>query len=230
MGFHRGPQIVRNGLVLYLDAANKKSYPGAGSVWKDLSGLGNDATIYGSPTKNKGIQFRPDAVERQYVLASSNEIMKGNDSVWTLEALFKLDGDPSTGEAFILGKAGCHAGIMSYSGYRVYNTITTTDCFTGAGAYLVKTLSNGQWCSSTLMHVGNGLIKRFINGIFVSSVQIDLSNYTLRTHSDTIYIGGYNHDSFRSNSEIQLIKCYNRPLTDNEVNKNFQAIKSRVNL
>ena len=26
----RGPQIVRDGLVLYLDPANKKSYPGSG--------------------------------------------------------------------------------------------------------------------------------------------------------------------------------------------------------
>jgi len=37
--------IVRDGLVLHLDAANVKSYPGSGTVWKDLSGNGNDFTI-----------------------------------------------------------------------------------------------------------------------------------------------------------------------------------------
>ena len=32
-----GTNIVNDGLVLYLDAANPKSYPGSGTVWKDLS-------------------------------------------------------------------------------------------------------------------------------------------------------------------------------------------------
>ena len=30
--------IVRDGLVLQLDAANVKSYPGTGTTWYDLSG------------------------------------------------------------------------------------------------------------------------------------------------------------------------------------------------
>jgi hypothetical protein len=40
--------IVRDGLVLYLDAANPKSYPGTGNIWKDLSGNGFNFTLDGS--------------------------------------------------------------------------------------------------------------------------------------------------------------------------------------
>ena len=43
-----GPRIVTDGLVLHLDAANTTSYPGNGTIWKDLSGNGNNATMYGS--------------------------------------------------------------------------------------------------------------------------------------------------------------------------------------
>jgi hypothetical protein len=32
MAFHRGPKIVTDGLVLALDAANTKSYPGTGTT------------------------------------------------------------------------------------------------------------------------------------------------------------------------------------------------------
>ena len=32
------PKIVTNGLVLALNAADKNSYKGSGTVWKDLSG------------------------------------------------------------------------------------------------------------------------------------------------------------------------------------------------
>ena len=41
-----GPKTITNGLVLYLDAANKSSYPGSGTSWTDLSGNSNDGQIY----------------------------------------------------------------------------------------------------------------------------------------------------------------------------------------
>ena len=50
MGVHAGPEIigmpyeghgVTDGLVLYLDAADKASYPGSGTTWYDLTGHDN---------------------------------------------------------------------------------------------------------------------------------------------------------------------------------------------
>jgi hypothetical protein len=38
--YANGPKIVTDGLVLCLDAANSKSYPGTGTAWNDLSVLG----------------------------------------------------------------------------------------------------------------------------------------------------------------------------------------------
>ena len=38
--------IVTDGLVVHLDAGNSASYPGSGTTWYDLSGNGNDATLY----------------------------------------------------------------------------------------------------------------------------------------------------------------------------------------
>ncbi len=40
-----GPNIVTDGLVLYLDAANTKSYPGSGTTWYDLSGNNKNFSI-----------------------------------------------------------------------------------------------------------------------------------------------------------------------------------------
>ena len=47
-----GSNIVRDGLVLYLDAANTKSYPGSGTTWSDLSLRGNNMTLVNNPTFN----------------------------------------------------------------------------------------------------------------------------------------------------------------------------------
>jgi len=50
MSVRGGPDIVENGLVLYLDAANRRSYPGSGTTWFDLSGNGNNGTLTNGPT------------------------------------------------------------------------------------------------------------------------------------------------------------------------------------
>ncbi len=46
------PNLVTNGLVLCLDAANARSYPGSGTSWYDLSGRGNTCVFASTPTYN----------------------------------------------------------------------------------------------------------------------------------------------------------------------------------
>ena len=50
MAFNYSPKIVTDGLVLYLDAANTKSYPGTGTVWTDISRTNNNGTLTNGPT------------------------------------------------------------------------------------------------------------------------------------------------------------------------------------
>jgi len=48
MTINYNPRAVYDGLVLALDAANVKSYPGSGTTWYDLSGNGYNGIIQGS--------------------------------------------------------------------------------------------------------------------------------------------------------------------------------------
>ena len=50
MGTARGPKLVTKGLVLALDAASPKSYPGSGTTWSDLTGNNLNATLFNGPT------------------------------------------------------------------------------------------------------------------------------------------------------------------------------------
>ena len=45
MGLAHSPRIVTDGLVLCLDAANSKSYPGSSTIWTDISGNDNNGTL-----------------------------------------------------------------------------------------------------------------------------------------------------------------------------------------
>ena len=57
MGLSHSPNIVTDGLVLCLDAANPRSYPGSGTSWLDLSGQGNNGTLNGPTFSNDNSGF-----------------------------------------------------------------------------------------------------------------------------------------------------------------------------
>ena len=45
MGLSHSPSITTDGLVLCLDAANPRSYPGSGNTWLDLSGYNKNVNL-----------------------------------------------------------------------------------------------------------------------------------------------------------------------------------------
>ena len=53
MGVTYNPKIATDGLVLCLDAANRRSYPGTGTTWSDLA-ESNNGTLTNGPTFDAG--------------------------------------------------------------------------------------------------------------------------------------------------------------------------------
>ena len=70
MALAHSPSIVTNGLILCLDAANPRSYPGSGSNFFDVSGNGNHHTLVNSPTFSNG-RFTLNGVNQGFSRLSS---------------------------------------------------------------------------------------------------------------------------------------------------------------
>lgn len=49
MAVSSGPEILNNGLIFCIDAANTKSYPGTGTSWSDISGNSNVGVLTNGP-------------------------------------------------------------------------------------------------------------------------------------------------------------------------------------
>jgi len=75
-------------LLLSLDSGNSSSYSGTGSTWYDISGNGNNATLFNSPTYSSSysgiLQF--DDTSLEYATAPD----LGDLSQWTVEVWFRL--------------------------------------------------------------------------------------------------------------------------------------------
>jgi hypothetical protein len=50
MGIAYNTSLITNGLIMYVDAANPRSYPGTGNTWYDLSGNNNHMTLVNGVT------------------------------------------------------------------------------------------------------------------------------------------------------------------------------------
>ena len=231
MSFNYSPRIITDGLVLYLDAANKKSYPGSGTAWNDLTRNGNNGTLTNGPTFNSSnlgsIVF--DGTN-DYVSVSDNATLNnlnGSISIWfNNNGTYGVSG---SGTSEIIGK---HTAGGSFNGYGInitntnvfaYVKNTSTNYFTFTGGNIV----NNKWYNATITYTNNGNLLLYNNGILVGNRALG----TLTTNSDPLRIG-YANDPYWEpfNGNISLSMVYNRVLTNDEIIQNYNALKGRFDL
>ena len=237
-----GPNIVTEGLILALDAGNKKSYPGSGNTWTDLSGKGNNGILQNGATYNGSglgnIQFdgSDDRVYTTSNLMSNLGVSSGldNDVPYTMESFFKIHTNPTgiaeSGGYSIMGHASTggigmqvfddDGGIHINFGYRS-NSNTT---FTG------QSISTNRWyhvvCTRTTGGTSSTIVC-YVDGISIGSLTQDLRvDYT----TAQFQIGDSESRIGNLDGNIAIAKVYNRALTSQEVQQNYNATKSRFGL
>ena len=234
MSTRYNPSIVRDNLVLYLDAANTKSYPGSGTTWTDISRKGTDGTLTNGATFNSGnmghIAF--DGTN-DYVDITSLPVIS-NTSAMTMEAwvyLDNLDNDfqvigtwERTTRHWQFMPAGStnHHLNISIAG-SAYSVGTTSAPATGVWQCLAVTFTGG----------GESSLNTTNTSIYVNAVSQSLQNTgSTGTSGNDSYTGtrqGFAASNFLDGS-IALIRYYDKALTEAEIRQNFEAQKGRFGL
>ena len=229
-----GPNIITDGLVLHLDAANTNSYPGSGTSWTDIGGKGNNGTLTNGATFNSGnmghIAF--DGTN-DYVDITSLPVIS-NTSAMTMEAwvyLDNLDNDfqcigtwERTTRHWQFMPAGStnHHLNISIAG-SAYSVGTTSAPATGVWQCLAVTFTGG----------GESSLNTTNTSIYVNAVSQSLQNTgSTGTSGNDSYIGtrqGFAASNFLDGS-IALIRYYDKALTEAEIRQNFEAQKGRFGL
>lgn len=233
---YTGPNIITNGLVLCLDAANKLSYPGSGTTWSDLSGRGNTGTLTNGPTFNSGnggsIVF--DGVN-DYVV-SANNINISSSQARTIDVWFYLNN--STARHVLCSWGSFSDNLLcNLEVNNVYGAGTNYPYFAGFNndAYISQTIPINIWANLTFTYNGGTInssngVNIYINGT-IGTLLFPTGNQTLNTTNSTVSIG-YELAGNRSpmNGRIANVKIYNRALSSTEVQQNYEAVKTRFGL
>jgi hypothetical protein len=214
MSFHHSPKIVTDGLVLCLDAANKKSYSGSGTIWKDLVGSNNGTLVGGVSysSKNSGI-FLLDGIDgyitipidltstkytiiaaARYTGVTNNRIISSNSNNWLLGWWFG-----QTNKYYAEGWVSPDSGGSTETSWIIYAGTgdPTADLWSlYRDGKLIVTPNNQGSSGPSGIRIGT-------SGVYTGEI---------------------------SKCEVSFIIVYNRVLSSAEILQNYNALKGRFNL
>ena len=232
MAFNYSPKVVTDGLVLYLDAANTKSYPGSGITWTDLSRSGNSSELNG-PTFNSAnggsIVFdgTNDFVEIQ------NQIQFDQTDPFTLSSWVKSN----VSNELIINNEN-----ILYTGYRL-NINVNANIEIGLRSSIsddiaIETLNSinaNTWYHIVGTYDGTSNVsgmKIYINGVEedTNTISNTLTSSTLSNQRTLLGIRRLSPPPDPLRGNIANVQIYNRALSTQEVLQNYNATKTRFGL
>ena len=211
------PKIVTDGLVLALDAGNRKSYLGSGTAWNDVSGNNITGTLTNGPTFDT-------ANGGSIVFDGSNDYVQTNINrsftEMTLMGFIKRNGTQVDYAGIFFSRGSSVTGLDFYTaaqnlGYTWNNAVNT---YTFNSNLLVP---NNTWCM-VAMSVTSTVATLYVN---TSSATNTVSHTS--TTVDDLRLGVDEFGSRFMNGNIANVMMYNRALSTNEILQNFNATRGR---
>ena len=218
MALQHHPRIVSNGLIMYIDAANTRSYSGSGNTALGLI-TGIDGTLV------NGVGFT-SANNGAFTFDGSNDYINfGNSSSaqqssGTLSAWAKAS-SPGGGYRGIIAKQGAYGLFYTDSVLVAYDWAADAPRSTGVN------IADNTWKNVVLTYqsgVSNGT-RIYINGVLVLTTTITVLNQI-----NNLFGGAEANASQFSACQASSFKMHNRVLTATEVLQNYNATKKRFGL
>ena len=234
MGLAHGVNIVKNGLIFYIDAANLRSYPRSGTVALDFIGGYNGDFIndvaFNSPTPSNfefGLSGVDDYIDFGQAGASPLDPQTNN---YTANIFFKIDSDNAT-TACIMGK-GCGSSNIrgwlmwwSESEARLQYRVSGKNDSTQRANVNFYPNKNQIYMSTLVIDRTNSQIIGYLDGTNPQTASILGFNSFLT--SNKFLIGIRHQISLALDGKVYLAQIYNRALSAAEVKQNYNALKGR---
>ena len=224
MTVEAGPNIVSSGLILNLDAASSKSYPGSGTTWSDLSGNGNNGTLTNSPTFNSSNQGSFVFSGTNHVVGTSISSQLTTDM--TAEAWILISA--TVGDWVRVVGTGGNGGNRTFGLWIAPNATTLLWQRYGTVDPALQPstgLTLGQWSYIAATTSGSSHIV-YLNGISIGSATAS-GPWGSSGENITIAFAGF-HSYL--NGRISNVKLYNRGLSQAEISQNFNALRGRYGI
>jgi len=234
VGNWRGPNIVKDGLVLYLDAGSPNSYINgiSGTSWKDISGNQNNGTLVNGPIFNSanGGSIVFDGSNDFIDCGVSNIPLPINItlSAWINQSVLNaykniITKEGATGNDLDYGLTTSPNGNLYFwfnnGSFRIHETSTN----------IINSLNVWYYVTSVFSDTNN-TVQLYANG---TQIYNQTESTSLLAHTNSKLLVGWRNSliagqSFQGN--IAQTQIYNRALSSSEVLQNFNATRARFGI
>ena len=209
MSSYLGPNIITDGLVLYLDSTNPKSYSGSGADWNDLV--------------------------TNTLFTSSNYSWANNITAITIQIFLEKMGTSTNYASHPVNKWNTGTGNASFVLYHFGNYLGNGQDGNFSFYYTCDTYWNGQYVTTLVTNQKAHIILQY-NSTTGGQVWCNGSKVGGRANTGTLGVGGSSALLIPAGpqsdglAKVHNIGFYNRELTDNEISQNYNALKSRYGI
>ena len=229
MAIISNPSLVMSGLILALDAANTKSYPGSGTTWTDISANGRVGTLTNGPTYNSAnsgsITFTA-ASSNSVLLTGSTAVSQATFTVW-----LRRNGSQNDYAGILFTRGGVSSSISGLSFFSTVNNLAY-NWNNAVASYSFNsglTVPDGVWCMAALSLTSAAATLYLCQSSGITSATNTLSHAS--TTFDGLKLGWDGTASSRyMNGSIASAHLYNRALSASEIQQNFNALRGRFSV
>jgi hypothetical protein len=237
--------IVTNGLVFNLDAAKLDSYPRTGTLWRDISGNGNNGTLINGPTfnsdnggfiqcggiidfievlDNSTLDFGSDNFTVEYWFRKL-QTTSGFDNIWGPNK-WNTGASPGANEwTLAIGNGTSGTGNNYLFAVEVGNTSYST----GESS---EVLALNTWYQLIGMREG-GSLKTYLNSVIkqnVSPVGFSASSSINNVAGRNLRINNSALNQYYTSADNSIVRIYNKALTASEILQNYNATRGRFGI
>jgi len=232
------PKIVTDGLVLYLDSNNQKSYPFSGSTtWNDLSGFKNNGQINNNPTYplgNNGILF--NGSNNNVELPVTNNIIGNNKQNITICQWIKFT-NANRFYSVALKRSDSDSTLLSFE----INAVNGGTSSVGTINLLYRNTSNTAFNNASFNGSYNNGIWYFVSGVITPTEGMLYINDELKTtaiggvllttnSAFNSFVGSFSNTQLFFNGSISNTMIYTKSLSQLEIIQNFNATRNKFNI
>ena len=229
-----GVNIVTNGLVLYLDASNTKSYISGSTTWNDVSRSGNNGALINGPTFNS-------ANGGSIVFDGTNDFVDlssyANNSLWnslwtngiSFDCIIRLTSPYSFSQRSIFCRSSGSDGNNWFNFSVEIDRRLRFWMGNYVPAYTTTSLTAGVIYHITLTWDKSN-VRYYINSVLDSTTGMSNVLTTGTATALALGSGGNAFSGWEFPGNIYNFSVYNRELSATEIQQNFNATKSRFGL
>ena len=224
--------IVKDGLVLHIDAGNNLSYAGTGLTALNIAGVGATGILINGVGfgVSSGGSFIFDGTN-DYINCGTDSITDLATTTMTAEVMFQTTG--ATNRPHLISR-GTHGAVGQFVLILEATTPPKMRFYLDKGSGWVAaatgntTIQNNQWYHTVGVYDGTN-VYIYVNGTLDVSAS---STGALRsTPSDSVLVGFFSGSATHYlTGKIPFARLYNKALSSTEILQNYNALKGRYGL